>query len=222
MYLSHIPTLVQQLFSDYIWRIDTAEKILYLSFDDGPSPKITPWVLEQLQKFEAKATFFLIGDRVIKYPELVHQIIDAGHSLGNHTHHHIKGRKSDTKAYLKNFLRAQRAITEYSGYRTDLFRPPYGSLTSKQADRILRTHQIIMMDVISGDFDVKRSPETCINKVIKYARKGSIVLFHDSEKAWPRLQMALPKVLSHFAEQGYRFEEIPSSPPLLKIEREIL
>ncbi|MEM6805167.1 MAG: polysaccharide deacetylase family protein [Bacteroidota bacterium] len=222
MYLSAIPKLLRQYYSRYVWKIDTDEKKLYLTFDDGPTPDITEWVLSQLEKYEAKASFFLIGDKVRKYPEIVHQLIDAGHSLGNHTQNHIKGRKTDNKRYLKNFLLAQKTISEYSGYRTDLFRPPYGSINNLQAEKILQTHRIIMMDVISGDFDRKRSPEICAKKVIKHAKAGSIVLFHDSEKAWPRLQTALPIVLEHFSQEGYQFEEIPAHPPLMKIEREMM
>lgn len=222
MYLSYIPKLIRQYYNRYIWQMDADEKKLFLTFDDGPTPKITEWVLKQLEQYEAKASFFLIGDKVRKYPEIVHQLIDAGHSLGNHTQNHIRGRKTDNKRYLKNFLLAQKTITEYSGYRTDLFRPPYGSINNLQAEKILQTHRIIMMDVISGDFDRKRSPETCAHKVIKHARAGSIVLFHDSEKAWPRLQTALPLVLEHFSKAGYLFEEIPANPPLMKIEREMM
>ena len=222
MYLSYIPKLIRQYYNRYVWQMDTDEKKLFLTFDDGPSPQITEWVLKQLEQYEAKASFFLIGDKVRRYPEIVHQLIDSGHSLGNHTQNHIKGRKTDNKRYLKNFLLAQKTITEYSGYRTDLFRPPYGSINNLQAEKILQTHRIIMMDVISGDFDKKRSPETCAQKVIQHAKSGSIVLFHDSQKAWPRLQTALPIVLEHFAKEGYLFEEIPANPPLMKIEREMM
>lgn len=222
MYWNKIPPFVQQIYNRYIWRFDTKKKELYLSFDDGPTPEITEWVLEQLAKYEAKASFFLIGDKVRKHPEIVHKIIDAGHSLGNHTQNHLKGRKTETKRYLKNFLKAQKTITEYSGYRTDLFRPPYGSITNIQAEKILQTHRIIMMDVISGDFDTRKSPESCTKKVLKHAQSGSIVLFHDYEKAWPRLQLALPKVLEHFSQEGYTFKSIVAQPPLMKIEREML
>jgi len=222
MYLSKIPSFVQQIYNRYVWRFDTDQKELYLSFDDGPTPEITEWVLDQLAKYEAKASFFLIGDKVRKHPEIVHKIIDAGHSIGNHTQNHLKGRKTETKRYLKNFLKAQKTITEYSGYRTDLFRPPYGSITNVQAEKILQTHRIIMMDVISGDFDTRKSPENCAKKVLKHARAGSIVLFHDYEKAWPRLQLALPKTLEHFSQAGYTFKSIVAHPPLMKIEREML
>lgn len=222
MYLSKIPPIIQQLYPRFTWRFETKEKQLYLSFDDGPSPEITEWVLDLLKKYEAKATFFLIGDRVKKYPGIVHKIIDEGHSLGNHTHTHIRGRKTETKKYFKNFLVAQRTITDYSGYRTDLFRPPYGSINSSQTDKILQTHRIIMMDVISGDFDSKKSPEWCTKKVLKHTREGSIILFHDTEKAWPRLQHTLPETLEHFSKKGYSFQPIQANPPLMKIEREIL
>lgn len=222
MYLSKVPYIIQQLYPRYIWRFPTKEKQLFLSFDDGPSPEITAWVLDLLNKYDAKATFFLIGDRVTKHPGIVHKIIDEGHSLGNHTQNHLKGRKTETKKYLKNFLLAQRSITDYSGYRTDLFRPPYGSISTIEADKILQTHRIIMMDVISGDFDPKRSPEVCAQKVIQHSQSGSIILFHDTEKALPRLKYALPKVLEHFSKRGYTFQQIPANPPLMKIEREML
>ena len=215
MYLTKIPPFIQRLYPRFIWRFPTDGKRIFLTFDDGPSPEITPWVLKQLERYKAKATFFLIGEKVKAHPELVHEIIDCGHSIGNHTFNHLNGRKSDTKQYLKNFLEGQRAIEEYTGYRTNLFRPPYGKITKSQASYIMETHKIVMMDVLSGDFDKRVSGEACYKNVVKNVLPGSIVLFHDSKKAFPRLQYVLPRVLEYLAEEDYRFHAIK----LLKDEK---
>ena len=208
MYLTKIPPFIQRLYPRFIWRFPTDKKRIYLTFDDGPSPEVTPWVLKQLDEYKAKATFFLIGEKVKKHPELVHEIIDQGHSIGNHTYNHLNGRKADTKPYLKNFLKGQRVIEEFTGYRTNLFRPPYGKITRSQANYILETHKIVMMDVLSGDFDRKLSAGTCYKNVIKNAVPGSIILFHDSKKAFPVLQQVLPQVLEYYFEKDYRFRAI--------------
>ncbi len=181
---------------------------MYLTFDDGPSPEITDWVLDELAKYGAKASFFLIGENTQRFPKLVHRIIDEGHSLGNHTHTHKNGWKTDNGVYLNDFLKAQRTMMEYTGYNTRLFRPPYGKIRKAQARQIKLSHQIVMMDVISGDFDPKVSGETCVRHVVKNVKNGSIVLMHDSLKAKENLSYALPIILKHLSERGYQFKAI--------------
>ncbi|MCB0854844.1 MAG: polysaccharide deacetylase family protein [Bacteroidetes bacterium] len=209
MYLRRIPKLIQSYYSGYLWRVKTKEKIAYLTFDDGPTPEITDWVLNLLKQYEAKATFFLVGENVKQYPDIVHRVIDCGHFLGSHTQTHLNGWKTETKVYLKDFLQSCQTINEYSGFQTAHFRPPYGKITRAQARSILPTHEIVMMDVISGDFDLNMKGKDCFKYVKKHVRKGSIILFHDSIKAWPRLEIALPKTLEYLSEQGYRFETLP-------------
>ena len=212
MYWKKIPSIVQRYYSNFLWSKSGKEKVLYLTFDDGPTPEVTPWVLEQLATYQAKATFFLIGDRVKQYPEIAHQILDAGHSVGNHTQHHVNGRKTPLRTYLKEVLEGQKTIREYTGRKTRLFRPPYGRITQPEALRVLQSHEIVMMDVISGDFDPSLTAEHCREIVIKKAGPGSIVVFHDSEKAWDRLKGSLPGILEYFGREGYYFKPLlPSS-----------
>ena len=208
MYLKKIPALLQKRLPEVQWRVATQEANLYLTFDDGPNPEITPWVLDQLAKYEAKATFFCIGKQVRQHVGLVHQILDQGHAIGNHTEHHLNGWRTGHKTYLKDILLAQQTIQEYTGRLPRLYRPPYGRMSLPQIHDVRQSHHIVMMDVISGDFDTSRSGADCAHTVIRFARPGSIILFHDSPKAWPRLEVALPEVLEHFAEAGFRFQAI--------------
>ncbi|MDX2248889.1 MAG: polysaccharide deacetylase family protein [Bacteroidia bacterium] len=211
MYLIKIPKLVRNYYSEYIWRIPTDRKTVYLTFDDGPTPEVTDWVLEQLKAYKAKASFFLIGKNVRQHPDIVHRIIDAGHSIGNHTYNHVNGWKVSAKTYIKDFLLAQQTIAEFTGYQTLFFRPPYGKITTGQARQILKENEIVMMDVISADFDPSLSGEDCYHNVVRNSRKGSIVLLHDSVKGFGRLEYALPELLKYFSEKGYSFSSIPNS-----------
>jgi peptidoglycan/xylan/chitin deacetylase (PgdA/CDA1 family) len=164
-----------------------------------------------LSAYRAKATFFLVGKNVPAQAEMVHEMIDNGHAIGNHTQHHCDGYKTSLRAYLREFLRCQRTIFEYTGHQSRLFRPPYGRLTQTKARYLSRTHEIVMMDVIAGDFDPNLSAEDCYQHVVQHARPGSIVLLHDSLKAWPRLSACLPRLLAHFSAQGYTFRAIPEA-----------
>lgn len=207
MYLTHIPGLIQRRMGEYLWRVKTDEKIIYLTFDDGPTPDVTPWVLEQLSAYGAKATFFMVGEQVKKFPELAHEVIDAGHGVGNHTRTHVNGKKTSTYAYLREFADCQQILREYTGVRPKLFRPPYGRITKAQAGPLLnRGINIVMMDIITGDFDIKKNAKSVANTALTHANPGSILLFHDSQKAWPRLKEALPIVLESLANEGYLFE----------------
>ncbi|MEM9849778.1 MAG: polysaccharide deacetylase family protein [Bacteroidota bacterium] len=203
MYLVKTPSLIQRLLPSYLWRIPTQEKVLYLTFDDGPIPEITPWVLKLLKAYDAKATFFCVGDNVRKHPDIFRQLQLAGHAVGNHTFHHLDGWKTRTQVYLANVA----TCTSQLGSSV-LFRPPYGHLKPTQAKAIKKNHRIVLWDVLSGDFDVHLTPEKCLANVLAATKKGSIIVFHDSLKAAPRLQYVLPEVLDYYSRKGFRFEAI--------------
>ncbi|RRB07146.1 polysaccharide deacetylase family protein [Larkinella rosea] len=207
MFLHKTNFLLRTLFPRYQWRVRTPEKVIYLTFDDGPIPEVTEFVLETLHQFDAKATFFCIGDNVRKNPGIFGMVQKNGHSIGNHTFNHLNGWKTDDEPYLANFHRCQDQL----GVPTRLFRPPYGRLKSSQGTEVLKTHDVVMWDVLTGDFSLSLQPEVILQKTLKYTESGSIVLFHDSIKAWPRMSYALPRVLSHFSELGYRFDGLPQT-----------
>ena len=202
MYLTRTPRLIQNLMPAYTWRVPTDEKVIYLTFDDGPIPDVTHWVLNTLKEHNAKATFFCVGDNVKKHPVVFQQILADGHAVGNHTFNHLSGWDTENIAYFHNIRHCARLV------KSPLFRPPYGRLTPKQTQFLTRHYQIVMWDVLSGDFDTTISPETCLQNVISGARRGSIVVFHDSLKAADHMMYALPRVLEHYASRGYRFESL--------------
>jgi peptidoglycan/xylan/chitin deacetylase (PgdA/CDA1 family) len=202
MYLVKTPFWLKLLYPSFIWNKDRNEKVLYLTFDDGPHEKATPFVLDTLKKYNAKATFFCIGKNVVQHPSLYERIITEGHSIGNHTQHHLNGWKTDNAVYLNDISEGQKHI------QSNLFRPPYGRIKLSQAKQLKQTMSIIMWDVLSGDFDTSLSPEKCLRHVLKNAQSGSIIVFHDSEKAWHRMSFALPKVLEHFNKQGFKFRAV--------------
>lgn len=203
LYLVKTPWLLKKLYSSCIWDIQSEEKKIYLTFDDGPHPVATAFVLDELKKHNAKATFFCIGKNVAEYPEIYKRILLEGHSVGNHTHNHLNGWKTNDSAYLSNIDEAKKYID------SDLFRPPYGRINSFQISCLKKKgFKIIMWDVLSGDFDEKISLEQCTLNVIGNAKQGSIIVFHDSEKAFSRMKVALSKTLSFFEEKGYNFGTI--------------
>ncbi len=181
--------------------MDRREKKIYLSFDDGPHPVATPFVLDQLKKYNAKASFFCIGKNVAAYPSLYSRILEEGHTVGNHTQDHLNGWKTTTDDYLRNVKAAEKWI------KSGLFRPPYGRIRSAQA-RKMKQYQIIMWDVLSADFDKAVSAERCYQHVVRHTNNGSIVVFHDSEKAWDKMSNTLPLVLEHFSKKGFQFSAI--------------
>lgn len=214
------PKVVKSLFPNYIWNIDTNEKTIYLTFDDGPTPEITEWVLAQLDTYNAKATFFCIGANVEKYPEIFKKVVASGHSIGNHTQNHVKGWKVKTKAYLKDIeacekvFRAQTAnqkslIKNRQSTIVNLFRPPYGKITPTQGKKLIALgYSVVMWDVLSFDWDNTVSKETCFNNVVSKVKTGSIVVFHDSIKASKNMQYTLPKVLEYYSDKGYSFKAL--------------
>ena len=206
-YFIRTPRLVQKLFPRYTWRMPSERREVYLTFDDGPHPVITPWVLGQLRAWNAKATFFCIGNNVQQYPQVYRQILDEGHAVGNHTHHHLKGWATDDQAYLDDVQKAADLI------RSSLFRPPYGRIRASQAKKIPEVlknpaAKIIMWDVLSADFDQAFSPGQCLAHVTRNVRAGSIVVFHDSEKAFKNLETALPGTLKFLSESGFELKSL--------------
>lgn len=202
MYLVKTPSIFQNYFPNFTWKIPTEEKVIYLTFDDGPTPEVTPWVLSQLAQYKAKATFFSIGKNIEQSPEIFQQVLDAGHSVGNHTYSHVNGWSVESIPYFHNVRHCARLV------KSSLFRPPYGRLMPKQAQFLQRHYRIVMWDVMSGDFDPKISNEKCLTNVTKHAKPGSIVVFHDNEKAKDKLTYTLPKVLNYYSELGYHFEAL--------------
>ena len=205
------PKLLKRLYSGYVWdkfSDASTEKTLYLTFDDGPIPEVTPWVLDTLEEYNAEATFFCIGDNIDKNPEVFKHLLDSPHSIGNHTYNHLKGWKTNFEQYITNFEKTEALIANYREPQK-LFRPPYGKITRHQAKAIKKKgYAIIMYDVIACDWDKEKSGETCLNYVIKHAQPGSIIVFHDSLKAESNMKYALPKVLKHFTEAGYTFKKL--------------
>lgn len=206
-YIVTTPWWLRMLFpSNLTWRIPATEKILYLTFDDGPNALATPFVLDELKKYNAKATFFCIGNNVQQEPDLYKRLFAEGHRIGNHTNDHLNGFHTSDEVWLNNVKEAAKWID------SDLFRPPYGKIKPFQASVLKKSNppfKIIMWSVLSADFDERMSPEKCFEFVRKYSKPGSIVVFHDSEKAFPNLSYALPETLKYFAGEGYRFEVIP-------------
>ena len=202
MYLVKTPKFIQNLFPNYTWKIPTQKKTIYLSFDDGPIPEVTPWVLNQLKSYKAKATFFCVGENVKKNGELFDKLQQEGHAVGNHTFNHLNGWTSENIPYFHNVRHCARLVD------TMLFRPPYGKLRPKQTQFLQRHYRIIMWDILSGDFDPNISKEQCLNNVIQNVSPGSIIVFHDSLKAKDKLEYVLPKVLEHFTNEGYQFEKL--------------
>lgn len=204
MYIIRTPRLIQSLFPLYNWKVNTDEKILYITFDDGPIPGVTPAVLDVLDEYKAKATFFCVGENVKKHPEIFGRVVRRGHAVGSHTYNHVNGWSSDIPSYVSNVRQGATLI------KSDLFRPPYGRIRPNQAKMISRHYKIIMWDVLSGDFDRNNTPDTCYQNVVDNASPGSVVVFHDSLKSEQNVLGALPKVLNYFTSMGYRFEALSS------------
>jgi len=193
------PALVRQFYRHFTWKMEGAEKIIYLTFDDGPVPVYTEFVLDALDEHQAKATFFCIGKNVEAHPDIYQRILRSGHSIGNHTWQHLNGWMHSTHAYTEDVRKAEELIP------SGLFRPPYGRIRMEQAREIMQKHKIIMWDVLSYDFHPKVSPERCYKNVTEHSRPGSIVVFHDSEKAFRNVEKVLPKYLKFLNDEGYKF-----------------
>jgi peptidoglycan-N-acetylglucosamine deacetylase len=205
MYLVKTPWLLKKLYPQLIWDSGKHNRAIYLTFDDGPIPIVTPFVLNILEQYKAKATFFCIGDNATKHTDIFEKVKEAGHAIGNHTFNHLKGWDTDDRVYLQNFIQADEV------FHTSLFRPPYGRIKRSQI-KLLKAQQpnlqIIMWDVLSGDFDIKLSPAKCLQNVLKHTRPGSIVVFHDSLKAFERLEYVLPRAMEVWSNEGYTFSPL--------------
>ncbi|MEW5674795.1 polysaccharide deacetylase family protein [Flavobacterium enshiense] len=203
--------IIKKLFSNQVWDIPNTENKVYLTFDDGPTPEVTEWVLTVLQKNKIKATFFCIGDNIRKYPALFQKVISEGHSVGNHTFNHLQGWKTTDKVYLENTSRCDEEIHNSDTNRllSNIFRPPYGKIRLSQSAKLRKKgYKIIMWDVLSADFDTKISKEQCLENVIKNTTQGSIIVFHDSKKAFQNLEYALPRAIEFLKEKGFQFGKI--------------
>ena len=201
--------LIKMIFHNYVWEIPNNEKKVYLTFDDGPTPEITQWILEQLKKYNAKATFFCIGQNVANHPNLFKNVIADDHTIGNHTFNHLKGWQSSTKNYLENVKLYETEILNHQSEKATLFRPPYGKIKFSQSKELRKLgYKIIMWDVLSADYDPRVTPEQCLKNVLENVNSGSIIVFHDSVKAFANLEYALPKTLEFLKEKGFICKKI--------------
>lgn len=203
--------LMRAVYPDFIWRKNREEKAIYLTFDDGPIPEVTEFVLETLARFDAKATFFCIGDNIRKHPDIFEKVFKDGHSIGNHTYNHLRGWDTEDAAYLDNVKQCDTEIVnrvKWGGEPKKLFRPPHGRVKRSQARVLLADYDIIMWDVLTADYAAALSPAKVLAKTLQYTSNGSIVLFHDSIKANRNMSFALPRVLEYFSERGFRFQSI--------------
>lgn len=205
-YFRKTPTWLKSLFPRAVWDIDTTQKRLFLTFDDGPIPQLTPWVLSVLTEFGAKATFFYVGDNIRKYPKLAERAVMEGHTIGNHTYNHLKGWRTSVDDYLQNIETCERLIENHTGMASKrLFRPPYGQLTFAQAKAVTAQYRLVMWDYLTGDFDPAVTPERCLSGALAGVRKGSIVTYHENVKADANIRYSLPKFLDYFSNRGFQF-----------------
>ncbi len=202
MFIEQPPAFYRALYPEAIFRMNPNERAVYLTFDDGPIPEVTPWVLDLLQQHGIKATFFMVGDNIRKYPDVFEKVVEAGHRIGNHTFNHIQGLHYRTKNYVIN--------TELANVdmKTDLFRPPHGHMRKRQYNAIKKQYRIIMWDLVTRDYSKKLRPEQVLENVKRYVRNGSIITFHDSLKSWSNgcLQYALPRSIEYLKQEGYEFK----------------
>lgn len=200
MFIEQPPQFLRILYPKAIWRMNKNEKAVYLTFDDGPIPVVTPWVLDLLDKYKIKATFFMVGDNVRKHPEEFQMVVNRGHRIGNHTFNHIRGLDYKGDSYLENTDKANAYL------KTNLFRPPHGYMSRKQYRTLKDKYKIIMWDLVTRDYNRKLNGKQVLGKVKKYVRNGSIITFHDSIKSEENLKYALPRAIEWLQEQGYEFK----------------
>ena len=202
-------SLIKKVFNNLVWDIPNSDKKIFLTFDDGPIPEITEWVLDILKSEEIKATFFCIGDNIKKHPEVYKRILAEGHQTGNHTFNHLNGWKTKTNHYIDNFKLCETECLKLNSEHSFLFRPPYGKIKPSQTKAIRNLgYKIIMWDVLSYDFDPNIIPEKCLENVISNTEQGSIIVFHDSKKAEKNLKYALPKAIQILKNRGFVFDVI--------------
>ena len=196
------PTLIQFFFPSLLWSKKRDKKILYLTFDDGPYNMLSPFILDELKKYKAKATFFYLGSKAEKYPQLIKRCKDENHKIGNHNYSHPNGWKTKNNRYYQDIEKANKLLN------SNLFRPPYGRIKPSQINHLKKYYKIIMWDILSWDFDKKTSPEECYNNIINNTKSGSIIVLHENEKSAKNVKEVLPKILSYFSSQGFKFEKL--------------
>lgn len=210
MYFFKTPKILKFLLNGCLWQVTTDKKEIYLTFDDGPIPEVTPWILELLKKYDAKSTFFCVGSNVRLYPRIYQNILENGHTTGNHTYNHCNGWLTSRGDYTQNVDKAAEWV------ESNLFRPPYGKLTPGQYLEIKKKYTIVMWDVLSGDFDPELTPEKCIQELKKNTKPGSIVVFHDNVKSFRLLKEVLPDMLDYWRREGFEFKSLYQIQPLQK------
>lgn len=204
------PYLIKKVFGNLTWDVETKQKEIFLTFDDGPIPVLTEYVLNELEKFEARATFFCVGDNIRKYPEIFQKVCEKGHAIGNHTFNHLKKWYTNLDAYLENVDKC-RQIIELNDPRPEiqpLFRPPHGQMSPATIRKLKCQYKIIMWDVLAYDFDKSHTAVQSLAKSIDHTRPGSIVVFHDNIKTEEKLKYMLPRYLDHFTSLGYKFNKL--------------
>lgn len=200
MFIEQPPQFIRRLYPRACWRMDSSERAVYLTFDDGPIPEVTPWVLDVLDKYRIKATFFMVGDNVRKHPDEFKMVVDRGHRVGNHTYNHLKGMAEHTDHYVANIDKADCYLS------TNLFRPPHGLMRLRQYRALCERYHIIMWDLVTRDYNPKLNGRQILRKVQQYARPGSIITFHDSLRATHNLYYALPRAIEWLLAEGYEFK----------------
>lgn len=206
LYFIKTPKFIQSFYKEYVWHVNTDKKEIFLTFDDGPTEIVTEFVINTLEKYQAKATFFCIGKNIKRYPTIYKRLIEKGHSIGSHTQNHENGWKTENTRYLQS-VKDWETENISVNKKIKLFRPPYGKIKKTQAKKIIqRGYKIIMWTILSGDFDTSISKEKCLQNVIKNTQMGDVLVFHDSKKAFEKLKYTLPKVLAYFSKKGYAFK----------------
>ena len=200
MFIEQVPSFFRRLYPQALWRMNPEEKVVYLTFDDGPIPEVTPWVLSVLARYNVKATFFMVGDNVHKFPDEYRMVVEAGHRIGNHTFNHKKGIFISTKKYIENVDYADAFL------HTNLFRPPHGIVNHMLYNRLSKNYTFVMWDLVTRDYSYQLNGEEVLENVKKYTRNGSIITFHDSLRAENNLKYALPRAIEWLLEQGYSFK----------------
>lgn len=202
MFIEQVPPFFRRLYPKAIWRMNSDEKSVYLTFDDGPIPEVTPWVLNILNRYDIKATFFMVGDNVHKFPEEYRMVVENGHRIGNHTYNHLQGLYTRTKKYIDNVDCADAFL------HSNLFRPPHGIIRSSQYNELSKRYKIIMWDLVTRDYSFRLYGEDVLANIKRYTRNGSIITFHDSIRSYSNLKYALPRSIDWLLEKGYTFKTI--------------
>jgi peptidoglycan-N-acetylglucosamine deacetylase len=202
MYFVHPPVILRNIYKDLIWNVRISEKSIYMTFDDGPEKEVTPFILDILKDYNASATFFCLGKKAIKEPELIDKIKELGHTIGNHSFNHVRGKKISNPEFLNDVEKCNQVL------KTKFFRPPYGSISRSQIQILKDYYHIVIWSVLPGDFDTKITGEKCLARSIKHTKSGSIIVFHDSLKAKDKVLFVLPRYLEYFSKLGYTFEAL--------------